>query len=182
MPFLTRFPQTLPEIQKAMDASFAAAEDLAAHVSEAQFHFQPGGKWSMGENLEHLILSNMGVASALARRKGFFEQFGSPARPSLSYEAMHEKYFVQVQGRTAPPAVAPDRAAPKGQQELLHSWRMIRGKYAERLPAHWTEETLDSYGLPHPAIGLLTIREMLFFHIFHNYHHVAAMDHIASAY
>ncbi|MCB0635830.1 MAG: DinB family protein [Lewinella sp.] len=178
MPSMTKFPETLPEIQAGMDASMAAAEQLAAEATEPLFHSRPNGKWSIGENLEHLILSNMGVASALARPKAFFEQFGAPQGPSRTYQAMHDQYFVLVQGRTAPPPFAPDREAPTSQADLLHSWRTIRAKYAERLPAHWTEETLDQYCLPHPAIGQLTVREMLFFHIFHNHHHLAAMERI----
>jgi uncharacterized damage-inducible protein DinB len=31
---------------------------------------------------------------------------------------------------------------------------------------------LDRLRLPHPALGKLTVREMLFFTIYHNIHHV----------
>ena len=35
----------------------------------------------------------------------------------------------------------------------------------------WSEKKLDRYQAPHPALGKLTIREMLYFTIFHNVHH-----------
>jgi hypothetical protein len=35
----------------------------------------------------------------------------------------------------------------------------------------WREEDLDYYRLPHPLLGKLTVREMLFFTVYHNYHH-----------
>jgi hypothetical protein len=36
----------------------------------------------------------------------------------------------------------------------------------------WREADLDRYRLPHPLLGKLTLREMLFFTLYHNYHHV----------
>jgi hypothetical protein len=35
----------------------------------------------------------------------------------------------------------------------------------------FTEEELDKYILPHPLLGKLTIREMMFFTIYHVLHH-----------
>lgn len=169
------YPETLADIQHTLDQSLALPEELAAGVSEERFHHRPGGKWSIGENLEHLVLSNKGVASALGRPKGFFAQFGPPDRPSRSFQEMHDRYFVRVKGRVSPPPYAPRPEAPKSREEVLESWRMIRQKYAERLAANWTETDLDTLVIPHPVIGKLTMREMLFFHIFHNHHHYDAM-------
>jgi hypothetical protein len=36
----------------------------------------------------------------------------------------------------------------------------------------WGERGLERLRLPHPALGLLTVREMLFFTLYHNLHHV----------
>ena len=36
----------------------------------------------------------------------------------------------------------------------------------------WGERALDRFRLPHPALGQLTVREMLFFTLYHNLHHV----------
>jgi hypothetical protein len=35
----------------------------------------------------------------------------------------------------------------------------------------WREEDLDRYRLPHPVLGLVTVREMLMFTLFHFDHH-----------
>jgi len=37
---------------------------------------------------------------------------------------------------------------------------------------NWQDENLDEYLLPHPLLGKLTIREMLFFTLYHDQHHV----------
>jgi uncharacterized damage-inducible protein DinB len=39
----------------------------------------------------------------------------------------------------------------------------------------WDEDGLDGFALPHPAIGRLTVREMLFFTLYHNGHHLEGM-------
>jgi hypothetical protein len=36
----------------------------------------------------------------------------------------------------------------------------------------WGERSLDRLRLPHPALGTLTVREMLLFTLYHNLHHV----------
>lgn len=169
-------PQTLPELVQALTDSFAAIEAVITRVDEATFQSRPHGKWSIGENVEHLVLSSMGIASLLGRDKEALVAFRThEPRPSRAYPEMAATYFVRVAGRTAPQQLSPNAQAPKSREELLRSWRMIGSKFAERLPAHWTVEQLDEYQLPHPAFGKLSLREMLYFTIFHNYHHLQAM-------
>jgi hypothetical protein len=36
----------------------------------------------------------------------------------------------------------------------------------------WSEAALDSVQMPHPLLGRLTAREMIFFTLYHNQHHV----------
>ena len=131
--------------------------------------------------MDHLILSTMGIASALARPKEFFDRFGKPDQPSRSCEALYQEFFPFITGRKAPVNMTPDANAPKSKEELLESWRMIRSKYSERLPANWQEEELDRHCVMHPAFGRITMREMLFFIIFHNEHHLRAMNHLLEA-
>ena len=44
-----------------------------------------------------------------------------------------------------------------------------------------SQADLDRYRLPHPLLGKLTVREMLFFTVYHNYHHVRSVaDRLAA--
>ena len=36
----------------------------------------------------------------------------------------------------------------------------------------WQDRDLDKYGAPHPAIGMLTVRELLGWTAYHNWHHL----------
>jgi hypothetical protein len=39
----------------------------------------------------------------------------------------------------------------------------------------WSERQLDRIRLPHPVLGKLSVREMLFFTLYHNQHHIEAV-------
>ncbi len=164
------------ELQAAIYKSFCAIDSLVSATSEAQFQHRPQGrKWSIAENIYHLMLSNRGIASALGKPKEFFVQFGKPDQPSRTYGELADQYFHEIRGRQAPEAVRPKADEPLTKQQLLDSWQLITDKFEERL-ALWTEEELDRYVLPHLRLGKLTMREMLYFVIYHNKHHLSAMQ------
>ncbi len=169
-------PRTREELRDALYSSFSAVDSVASAATEDQFHYRPQGiKWSMGENLDHLVRSSMGLASALGRPKDFFAQFGAPDQPSRPYPELANRYFVNMRGAKSLPNFAPDPNSPKTREELLNSWEMICEKFEDRLEQYWTEEELDQYVLQHPRFGKLSMREMLCFTIYHNYHHLEAM-------
>ena len=60
------------------------------------------------------------------------------------------------------------------QEKFLEIWNLIGGKFSKRID-QWSESSLDRFKLLHPLLGRLTLREMLFFTIFHNEHHLRAM-------
>jgi hypothetical protein len=39
---------------------------------------------------------------------------------------------------------------------------------------HWSDRNLDRIRLPHPILGKITAREMVFFITYHGPHHIAA--------
>ena len=45
----------------------------------------------------------------------------------------------------------------------------------------WSERAMDRYRLPHPLLGQLTVREMLFFTLYHNVHHIHVVARRLSA-
>ena len=47
-----------------------------------------------------------------------------------------------------------------------------------KLVSKWSEGDLDLYVIPHPLIGGLTFREILYFTIYHVQHHKKQIDEI----
>jgi len=132
------------------------------------------GKWSRLQHFDHLIKSSFAIAGALKQPPEFFEQF-TPNRPAESYDSLYNTYKKSLsRGIKAPPryeASTEELNLP----ELLETWRMMIGKIQTRLNEKWTEETLDSNHLIHPAIGVISMRELMYSKIFHCYHHFDQM-------
>ena len=42
--------------------------------------------------------------------------------------------------------------------------------------AGWSEEELDRHQIPHPALGLISVREMVYFIGIHTRHHIAVLQ------
>jgi uncharacterized damage-inducible protein DinB len=59
------------------------------------------------------------------------------------------------------------------QRALLSRWRRVNDRLRAALMT-WSERDLDRLRLPHPLLGLITARELVFFTIHHGPHHIAA--------
>jgi uncharacterized damage-inducible protein DinB len=78
----------------------------------------------------------------------------------------------QASGRYLPNQESPDSTAELRKRELLDQFSKASTELVS-VVEKWDEEELDQYLLPHPILGKLTIREMLFFTIYHNLRHAS---------
>ena len=167
-----------------MKSKESIAEQLAANVSalvqwiEAQeaerFVWTPApGKWSTGQHLDHLIRSTRPLN--LAYRLPYWGlrwQFGQKnERPERTYPELVTRYQErlaqggQATGPYVPPVVGVEQKAKLIAQFVRENERLIKA-----IGTH-SEEKLGSYLLPHPLLGKLTLREMLYFAVHHVEHH-----------
>ena len=151
------------------NAAFWSAFDAAA------FHAPLGDAWSPAENVRHLILSMRAVAKGLSMPTlALWWKFGTSRKPSQSYEEVRDRYVAipeKKAGRFTP--------RPEDQQQapgvLLAKLDDAHRELVTAL-ARWSERDLDRYRMPHPILGKLTVREMLFFTIYHSRHHIAGVQ------
>jgi len=139
------------------------------------------GKWSIAENFDHLILSGAPVASGLKMNKMMIRALGKPNRPSRTFEGLVARYQEKLAaglGANIGGKFAPDQAKEYNKAEMLKNWEMVKSKLLERTNKKWSEKDLDNYLMPHPLLGKLLVREMLFFTIYHTSHHLKAIEHI----
>jgi len=122
-----------------------------------------------------------GLAKAfkmLKKPKMVFRVFGHAKKPSRYYQQLREDYKeVLKNGAVATSGYVPDKSQKYNKSEMLENWKMIAAKFPSRIEL-WSEDDLDKYRVPHPVLGKLTIREMLFFTIFHTYHHLKRINEI----
>jgi hypothetical protein len=169
---------TKPEIIILLRAVFADTQRVIA-TQDNQKCFEPEGeKWSIAQHLQHLIMSAAPVASIYKQPKEFLLSFGQPTMGPRGYDEVVETYQkVLAKGLKAPAAFEPKLDNISKVSDLFPNWQMIISKFEERL-ANWTEEDLDQYRVPHPAIGLLSLWEMLYFTIYHTKHHLKSIQRI----
>lgn len=166
---------TKAEILEALQNSMNKISDTIHAISNEDFIKVPTDKWSIQEELEHLVISTEAVLKALSMPRIALRAFGKLNREPRSYAQLVQRYNEKLQEG----AVATGRFTPKGAKEkykLLTEWDNFYHTYEDKLQA-WSEKALDKYLLPHPLLGKLTIREMLFFTNHHILHHLQSIEH-----
>lgn len=141
-------------------------------LSDEEFIFSANGKWTAGQQAEHLLLSVKPLNKILAMPKLTVKvMFGTANRPSKTYEALVQKYETKLaEGGKATVQFVPPVVELK-QKEILLSELLSRAEKLCRQLDDFTEEQMDEYILPHPLLGKLTLREMMHFTIHHVGHH-----------
>lgn len=144
-------------------------------LSEKQFTSSTNGKWSPAQELDHIIRSVSPVVMAFGL-PGFILKwkFGTANRPSKTYEALVEKYHVKLAaGGKASAQFIPTAVSFQGREAAIAKVDALVQKLNKRVDDK-SEETLDKLILPHPLLGKLTFREMLYFTAYHAEHHEKA--------
>ena len=169
--------QTKPEIAAALRESMSAITAWTAAQPDAHFATGPVGRWSAGQHLAHLVSSVQPLTLGMGMPK-FLLSFAlvTMNRPSMSYLDLTTKYENalsaggKASGRYVPPAVAASRKAA-----LIRALNAQRDKVLRQLEK-FTEADLDRFGGKHPLIGVLSLRELLFFTIHHHDHHLHTLQ------
>lgn len=176
--FETGSPSTGQEIRAAAQALHGEIVRFLGSIQTEAFFAPQGQSWSPAWHVRHLTKANFPVARALRLPKLVPRLlFGAAPEPSRSFDKLREEYRKRLAaggqaGRFAPS----DKELPSD----LAAWRQEIVAVYERsmtdwiaASQRWSERELDRACLPHPLLGKLTVREMLFFTLYHNAHHMA---------
>lgn len=139
-------------------------------TEEYRFKFQQ--KWSAGQQLEHIVLCIKPIFHVFSMDKEVLgKQFGKTDRQGQSYQSIQIDYTEKL----AINSKTQERFIPNShlslQKEALAEvlLKMIDGLCAK--VALLEEHELDSLQAPHPLLGNLTLRELLYNTIYHVKHH-----------
>lgn len=160
------------EIAEKLKASYKQYTDYVKELTPDEFEFEPKGKWSAGQQTLHLIKSTKPLLNGLGLPKFIIKsKFGKANRPSRSYDELVARYKERLdQGGTATSPYVPGKVVAKDQEKLITELTDVINKMSKKIEK-WSEEQLDEFVLPHPLLGKVTTREMLYFTIHHASHH-----------
>ena len=159
-------------IIKKLSSNHLEFVELLFSLTENEFSYSLNGKWTAGQHFEHIYLSVSPLTKAL-RMPGLLLKliFGKANRPSRDYEALIKKYHDKLEkGGAASGRFIPKQIAFTERDHLKRNLLKTVEQLCKAVNSY-SESKLDHYILPHPLLGKLTIREMLYFTIYHVEHH-----------
>jgi hypothetical protein len=154
--------------------------DVAAFfgsLSLEEFDQRVGTAWSPAQHLDHLNIAVSATARGFSAPTLLLRvRFGRARRPSRTFEQLRADYLALLgtgAGATDRFVPAADDSSAHRRDALLARWHRVNDRLRSAL-ASWPERDLDRLQLPHPLLGRITARELVFFTIYHGPHHIAA--------
>ncbi|WP_373551474.1 DinB family protein [Haliscomenobacter sp.] len=160
------------EIIQRLHTQYGQFCELVQNLSPEAFIFHREGKWSAAQQLDHLIRSVRPVVLGLSLPSFLLRLiFGRAKHASQDYDTLVKTYQAALaNGGKSPKAYEPkvpgEGFQSYGAEKLM---QMIAG--LDRLLDSLSESELDTLQAPHPLLGKLTLRELMYFTIYHAQHH-----------
>ncbi|HEX2908502.1 MAG TPA: DinB family protein [Phototrophicaceae bacterium] len=183
-------PQTKGDLIERLQRVQQTISDTVQGLSPAQFVTGTDTAWSAAGYLKHLILSIQPIARVVSRSaEQLRRRFGQPDRPALTYAEVVAAYRKRLDegvraedyDAVVPSALLLPDGLENEQPYLLETWYDLHTKLLGAIE-NWNETDLDTCQLPHPALGILTIRELLFFTLYHNTLHGRDIEQVSRAF
>lgn len=131
------------------------------------------GKWTINEEIIHLVLSISPLIRALKMPKFQIRLlFGTANRDVYTFEEVEKLYQDKLgQGAVAPKYYEPKKNKFNTSKELYDKW-LDKTIEFNQLLSKWSKNDLDKVLLPHPSLGKLTISELVHFTLIHTRMHL----------
>ena len=141
-------------------------------LTQEEYLYSYQQKWTAGQQLEHIVLCVKPLVQVFSLDKQIIEQnFGKTDTQSRSYQILLDIYLEKLkEGGKAPDRFVPETTL-SNQREILNDSLTKSVKELCLKIETFTDNELDSLLIPHPLLGNLTLREMLYNAIYHVKHH-----------
>jgi hypothetical protein len=163
------------ELKLHLLRNHAAFTGFVRNLSDVLANNAMPGKWTPVQQMSHIVKSVSPVKIAFSVPKFCLVLFfGKSNRPSRSYNDLVSKYKAKLEaGGKSTTRFLPDTSCDRiNLQDSVERHVNILCKKVDR----FSEAELDKLLLPHPLLGKLTLREMLYFTIYHVHHHHAQIN------
>lgn len=177
-------PSTKAEIVSGIHHHHDAFLSLISALDQGSFDFSWKEKWTPGQQLEHITKSVAPLVLAMRLPRFVLKyKFGVTNRPSRTYDELVARYHKALEGLTAaaPKEFSPKAAPYSTRKQQFTAYEKVVKKLA-KVAEKCSDRDLDYYVVPHPLMGKVTLREILFFSIYHVQHHHKITEEIIHHY
>ncbi len=161
------------EIINALHTQYSEFSNYMLQLSEREYSFSfQGEKWTAGQHNKHLILATRPLCLALLLPFWILTLlFGKANRASKTYRGLKKKYKSRLKIHGSSPTVFTPTPVSFNQKEKL-SFQLLKNVQTiiQRLKK-FTDDQLEEVIIPHPLMGKLTLKEMMYFTVYHAQHH-----------
>lgn len=137
-------------------------------------------KWSVCQNVEHINIALLRLGNFITLPKtSIHSQYGATNNGSASFEEFNERCTNTFSKKIkATEGFIPQLETSDNINTLINKGKGLLEKLILNLK-NWSEEELDLYNCPHPVFEKTTVREILYFSIYHaNHHNQAIKSHL----
>jgi hypothetical protein len=163
------------EIILQLNNSSKEFTSFCSGIDDELFFYQPTDKWSIAQNVTHLVTAANSTHLAFVLPKFIVRLYmGKPNRPSRTYDELVAKYMLKLSqggrasGRFVPKAVI----SSAGKIRVLENFSTAINRLSASINNKWNDPQLDQFIAPHPLLGKITLREFCYFTIYHTEHHL----------
>lgn len=142
-----------------------------------EFSTKQGEHWSPAEHIRHLSTAVRAVVRGMAAPRLLLAlRFGLSFEGSRSFEQVRDSYRAalaaggKASGLYDPASRKIDLKPEDLRRFVMQRWAQTDDELDSAI-ASWRHRALDRYRAKHPLLGLMTIRELLYFTLYHNAHH-----------
>ncbi len=161
-------------IIRQLNTAVQAFEQTGKNLNDQQFFAKSEGLWSAAEQMQHLVLAIKPLNKAYGLPRLILRfMYGKPTRnASTTYQELVKRYQGKLErGAKSSAAFIPKPIAADAEKDaLINHFNKSYTDFTSKIE-HINEYDLDNYQLPHPILGKLTLREMLYFTAYHVEHH-----------
>jgi hypothetical protein len=138
----------------------------------------PDGKWTVGQQIQHLVDSLQLLNNALSYPRFFLKyKFGLCNRKPRNYKTIVNKYqqkLLENKDQTKTYNQKLKKPLLKDRERLLTRLQ-IQSKKLQYKIKKISDVNLDTLVLPHPLMGKMTIREIIMWTAHHTEHHTETL-------
>lgn len=160
------------EIKNSLEKRYSTFADYINGLSNDEFLFAYQSKWTAGQQLKHIVLCVNPLVKVFGMPNTMIEQnFGTTDARGRTYDELLADYLEKLHhGGKAPNPFMPEIVSENEKSELLKTLSTLIETLNTEIDI-FTEKELDTLRIPHPLLGNISLREMLYNAIYHVEYH-----------